>query len=285
VALETLAILERFEPPPPGVFDGRGVADARWVHIGLEASRLALADRDRWLTDPDAMAAGHLERMLSRERAIELAGRIDIERAAPVTPSALPTGGGTVYLATADAEGGVVSLIESNSTGFGSGLVDPRTGVGYQNRGAFFRLEPGHANSLAPGKRTLHTLTPGMMLRDGRPWVIHGSMGGEIQPQVFAQVVSAMVDGGVGPATAVAAPRWAAEVATHLGSPVRCVLESRYHPEVAAGLRARGHVVRVIEPWSSALGHAHAIEIGWDAGRMYLSAATDPRSEGLPGAW
>ena len=95
------------------------------------------------------------------------------------------------------------SLIESNYAGFGSGLVDPETGIGYQNRGAFFRLEPGHANSLAPGKRTLHTLTPGMMLRDGRPWVVHGSMGGEIQPQVFAQVVSAMVDGGVDPATAV----------------------------------------------------------------------------------
>ena len=219
VALETLGILGAFEPPPPDAFDGQGVADARWVHVGLEASRLALADRDRWLTDPDAMSAGVLERMLSRERAVELAGRIDAERAAPVTPSTLPAGGGTVYLATADAEGGAVSLIESNYAGFGSGLVDPQTGIGYQNRGAFFRLEPGHANSLAPGKRTLHTLTPGMMLRDGRPWVVHGSMGGEIQPQVFAQVVSAMVDGGVDPATAVAAPRWAAAMGTHLGSP------------------------------------------------------------------
>jgi gamma-glutamyltranspeptidase/glutathione hydrolase len=231
------------------------------------------------------MAPGDLERMLSPERATELSGRIDLAHAAPMAPSPLPAGGGTVYLATADADGGAVSLIESNYAGFGSGLVDPETGVGYQNRGAFFRLEPGHANSLAPRKRTLHTLTPGMMLRDGRPWVIHGSMGGEIQPQVFAQVVSAMVDGRVDPATAVAAPRWAATMASHLGPPDRTQVESRIRPEVVDGLRARGHDVEVIEPWSSAMGHAHAIEIVGDAGQPSFAAATDPRSEGLPGAW
>jgi gamma-glutamyltranspeptidase/glutathione hydrolase len=285
VALETLGILERFGAPPRDAFDGLGVADARWVHLGLEASRLALADRDRWLTDLDAMGPGDLDRMLSSERATELASRIDPERAAPVTPSTLPAGGGTIYLATADAQGGAVSLIESNYAGFGSGLVDPETGIGYQNRGAFFRLEPGHANSLAPGKRTLHTLTPGMMLRDGRPWVIHGSMGGEIQPQVFAQVVSAMVDGGVDPATAVAAPRWAAASDEHLGAPTLTLLESRYRGEVIEGLRARGHEVSVVEPWSSGMGHAHAIELGTDDGEAWFAAATDPRSEGLPGAW
>jgi gamma-glutamyltranspeptidase/glutathione hydrolase len=285
VALQTLAILERFEPPTPDAFDGLGVADDRWVHLGLEASRLALADRDRWLTDLDAMEPGALDLLLSRERAAELAARIDADRAAPTTPSELPAGGGTIYLATADATGGAVSLIESNYAGFGSGLVDPETGIGYQNRGSFFRLEPGHANSLAPAKRTLHTLTPGMMLRDGRPWVIHGSMGGEIQPQVFAQLVSAMVDGGVDPATAVAAPRWAANVGTHLGPPILALLEARYRPMVADRLRARGHDVRLIEAWSSAMGHCHAIEMGRDDGGTWFAAATDPRSEGLPGAW
>lgn len=285
VALETLHVLEWFDPPAPDAFDGLGVADARWVHLGLEASRLALADRDRWLTDLDAMEPGALDLLLSRDRAAGLAERIDPDRAASVVASGLPAGGGTIYLATADAEGGAVSLIESNYAGFGSGLVDPATGIGYQNRGAFFRLEPGHANSLAPGKRTLHTLTPGMMLRDGAPWVVHGSMGGEIQPQVFAQVVSAMVDGGVDPATAVAAPRWAANVETHLGPPTLTLLESRYRPEVIAGLRERGHDPRVIEPWSSAMGHAHAIELGRVDDGRWFAAATDPRSEGLPGAW
>jgi len=288
VALETLAILDHLDPPPATAFDGLGVADARWVHLGLEASRIALADRDRWLTDTDSMEPGALERFLDRDRAKALAASIDPDRAGPVSPSTLPGGGGTIYLCTADRGGGVVSLIESNYAGFGSGLVDPRTGIGYQNRGAFFRLGPGHANSLAPRKRTLHTLTPGMLLRDGEPWVVHGSMGGEIQPQVFAQMVSALVDGGVDVATAVGAPRWSADVPGHLGPPSLTVLESRYRDEVVAGLRARGHDPRVIEPWSSAMGHAHAIELVPDADAGVaptFCAATDPRSEGLPGAW
>jgi gamma-glutamyltranspeptidase/glutathione hydrolase len=289
LALETLNILEALAPPPPHAFDGAGVADARWVHLGLEASRLVLGDRDTLLTDPDAMAPGALDRLLSRDRARELAARIDPARAAPVPRTSLPAGGGTVYLATADRSGGAVSLIESNYAGFGSGVVDPETGIAYQDRGAFFRLDPAHPNALAPGKRTVHTLTPGVLLRDGRPWVIHGSMGGEIQPQVFAQVVSALVDGGVDLATAVAAPRWAAGPPAHLAPPSRTEIESRYHPGVIAGLRARGQDPQVVEPWSSAMGHAHAIEIVRDAADPgappTFAAATDPRSEGLPGAW
>ena len=126
-----------------------------------------------------------------------------------------------------------------------------------------------------------------MLLRDGRPWIIHGSMGGEIQPQVFAQVVSAIVDGGVDVATAVGAPRWAADVPRHLAPASLTVLESRYRPEVVAGLRERGHEPRVIEPWSSSMGHAHAIEIVRrrmaPGAPVSFAAATDPRSEGLPG--
>ncbi len=287
VALETLAILDHLEPPPPSAFDGLGVADARWVHLGLEASRIALADRDRWLSDIDSMEPGALDRFLDRDRAQALAMSIDPDRAGPVSRTSLARGGGTIYLCAADRLGGAVSLIESNYAGFGSGLVDPETGIAYQNRGAFFRLDPGHANSLAPRKRTLHTLTPGMLMRDGEPWVVHGSMGGEIQPQVFAQMVSAIVDGGVDVATAVGAPRWAADVPGHLRPPSLTLLESRYRDEVVTALRARGHDPKVIEPWSSAMGHAHAIEIvreGDDAGPTF-AAATDPRSEGLPGAW
>ncbi len=288
VALETLAILDHLEPPPATAFDGLGVADARWVHLGLEASRIALVDRDRWLTDLEHMEPGSLEQLLDRDRAKALAATIDPDRASPLTPSPLPGGGGTVYLCTADRDGGTVSLIESNYAGFGSGLVDPATGIAYQNRGAFFRLEPGHANSLAPAKGTLHTLTPGMLLWDGVPRIIHGSMGGEIQPQVFAQVVSAIVDGKADVATAVGAPRWAADVPRHLGGATRTVLEARYRPEVVAGLRERGHDPEVIDPWSSSMGHAHAIEIirvGSDAPSSTFAAAADPRSEGLPGAW
>ena len=291
VALQLLNVLARFPPPPADAFDGRGVADPRWVHIGLEAARLTLTERDRLLTDPEAMAPGALEQMLSGEQADTLAARIDPDRATLLPPSPLPPGGGTIFLATADRWGGVVSLIESNYGGFGSGLVDPQTGIGYQNRGAFFSLDAGHANALAPRKRTMHTLTPGMLFADGRPWVVHGAMGGEVQPQIFAQVVSALVDGGVDVATAVGAPRWAADVVEHYGHPSLTRLEPRFGPEILTGLRARGHDVELAEPFDPGMGHCHAIELVRDPeapddlGRLTFAAATDPRSEGAPGVW
>jgi gamma-glutamyltranspeptidase / glutathione hydrolase len=290
LAMETLNLLARFEPPAPGAYGPAGVDDARWVHLGLEASRLVLADRDRYLTDPTKMAPDALALMLSPDHAAELAGRIDPDRAAPPPPLNAPRGGGTVYLATADRWGGAVSLIESNYAGFGSGLADPQTGIGYQNRGAFFSLDPASPNVLAPGKRTWHTLTPGFLFRNGRPWVIHGSMGGEIQPQVFAQVVSDLVDGGLDVATAVAAPRWAAAVPAHFEPPSLTHLEPRFSAAVVDGLLARGHQVTELRPFDSAMGHAHAIELihdpdAPDGPPIAFAAATDPRSDGQPGVW
>jgi gamma-glutamyltranspeptidase / glutathione hydrolase len=288
VALELLNVLGRFAPPPADAFDAHGVTDAAWVHLGLEAARATLADRDRWLTDPDAMVSGALETLLSSERSAAIAAAIDPERTQAPAALGSPAGGGTVYLATADRWGGVVSLIESNSYGFGSGLVDLETGIAYQNRGASFSLDPGHVNVLAPRKRTMHTLSPGMLLRDGRPWVVHGSMGGEIQPQIFAQVVSALVDGGADVATAVAAPRWAANMSEHHGPPSLTVVESRYHHSVVEGLRARGHEVLQQGDYDPGMGHAHAIELlrDDDTGTVTaFAAATDPRSEGAPAVW
>ena len=179
-------------------------------------------------------------------------------------------------MAAADRWGGVVSLIESNSYGFGSGLVDPETGIGYQNRGASFSLDPAHVNVLAPRKRTMHTLTPGMLFRDGRPWVVHGSMGGEIQPQIFAQVVSALVDGGLDVATAVAAPRWAAEMPEHHTPPSLSVIESRYHPQVVEGLRSRGHEVLQRGGLRSGAG-AHAMPSSCCAMTMATCRRPSPR--------
>jgi gamma-glutamyltranspeptidase / glutathione hydrolase len=288
VALQLLGMLARFEAPPAGAFGEDGVRDPAWVHIGLEAARLGMAERDAFLTDPGAMEPGTLEGMLSTERIAALAGRIDPGRVVPAPPSLAPAGGGTIYLAAADRWGGLVSLIESNYAGFGSGLVDPETGIAYQDRGAFFSLDPAHANVLAPGKRTMHTLTPGMLFREGRPWIAHGAMGGEIQPQVFAQFVSALVDGGLDIATAVAAPRWAADVPDHYQPPSRTVLEPRFVPEVAEGLRARGHEVGWAAPFDSSMGHEHAIELIFDAADRTApptaAGTADPRSEGLPAA-
>jgi gamma-glutamyltranspeptidase len=288
VALLLLGLLATHEAPAAAAFGPAGPTDVTWIHLGLEASRLALAERDRALTDPEWMSVDDLASMWSPERTRQLTGQLDPTRARDPRPMANPAGGGTIYLATADRWGGLVSLIESNYAGFGSGLVDPQTGIAYQDRGAFFSLDPAHPNALAPRKRTMHTLTPGMLFRAGRPWIAHGSMGGEIQPQLFAQFVSALVDGGLDIATAVAAPRWAADVPGHYQPPSRTVLEARFPAEIAAGLERLGHQVEWTSAFDPGMGHEHALELIHDpAGQdsaPTAAAAADPRSEGLPAA-
>ncbi len=282
-ALEILSLLERFEPPPPATFAGGRGADATWIHLGIEASKLAMADRDAFVTDPEFRPVP-VERLLDPEQIGELARRIDPTRAALPPASRQPRGGGTIYLAAVDREGMAVSLIESNYMGFGSGVVDPATGIAYQNRGSYFSLEPDHPNVLEPRKRTLHTLMPGMLLRQGRPWVIAGSMGGDAQPQIHAQLVSALVDGGVDAATGVAAPRWFVEPEDHFEPPLAVRAEPRFRPGVLEALEAMGHPLTRTPPFSGELGHCHAIELvdGGPAEGGTLAAATDPRSAGLP---
>ncbi len=289
VALELLSILAQLEPPPASAFGPNGVTDPAWIHLGIEAAKLAMADRDAHLTDP-AFRDIPVDRLLDPAYAAELAARIDPRRAARPANATNPSGGGTIYLATVDAAGNAVSLIESNYRGFGSGVMDPLTGIHYQDRGSYFSLDPGHANVLAPGKRTLHTLLPGMLFRDGQPgpWVVAGSMGGDAQPQIHAQLVSALVDGGVDVATGVAAPRWYVEPLAHFDPPVEVRLEPRHVAGIAPSLTALGHPVTLVEPFDPNLGHEHAIELvrgGPAAQDGSLAAATDPRSDGLPAVW
>ncbi len=262
VALELLNILESFEPPVANADGPDSVTDRiRWAHLGIEASKLAMADRDAHLTDP-AHRRAPLDRLLDKGYARELAARIDPRRASRPPAATVPRGGGTIWLGVVDAEGNAVSLIESNYAGFGSGIVDPVTGIAYQNRGAYFALDEDHPNVLAPGKRTLHTLMPAMLFRSGRPWVIVGSMGGDAQPQVHAQVVSALVDGGAGRG--------------HARSPSRAGSSSQpstsRHPTRSGSSPASGPSCWpdwrrwAIRSWRSsrstaALGHCHAIEL------------------------
>jgi gamma-glutamyltranspeptidase/glutathione hydrolase len=286
VALELLNILEAFEPPPPDAYTAAGWGDPRWIHLGIEASKLALADRDACVTDPEAREVP-VQRLLDKVYARELANRIDRRRANPAPSPCRMLVGGTIYLATTDAEGNAVSLIESNAAGFGSGLVDPATGIHYQNRGASFSLDPAHPNYLEPRKRTTHSLLPGMIFRDGdpRPWVVAGSMGGDLQPLIHAQLVSALVDGAADVATAVGAPRWSVEPDGYLGPPTRIAVESRLDPAVVDALRRMGHEVTVSAAYDGGFGHEHAIEFvrgGPSADGGSLAAATDPRSAGLP---
>jgi gamma-glutamyltranspeptidase/glutathione hydrolase len=289
VALMLDGILAQLEPPAPSAFGERGVRDARWIHLGLEAAKLAMADRDAHLTDPEARQIP-VETLLDPARLAALAARIDPDHAARPVPVQNPPGGDTVFMAAVDAAGNAVSLIESNWAGFGSGVVDPDTGIHYQNRGSFFSLDPDHANVLAPRKRTLHTLLPGMLFRAGQPgpWIVVGSMGGDVQPQIHAQFVSAVVDGRVDIGTAVAAPRWSVEPRELLAPPTDVFVEPRHEPGIAEALRARGHDLQPTAPFDSGLGHEHAIELV-DGGPARpdgsLAATTDPRSEGLPAVW
>ncbi|MGH2512569.1 MAG: gamma-glutamyltransferase family protein, partial [Candidatus Limnocylindrales bacterium] len=281
VALELLNILETFDPP------GDSPAERlRWAHLGIEAAKLAMADRDAHLTDP-AHHQAPLGELLDKTYARALAGRIDPARATLPPAARTPRGGGTIWLGVVDGEGNAVSLIESNYAGFGSGIVDPLTGIAYHNRGSYFVLDEDRPNVLGPAKRTLHTLMPAMLFRAGQPWIVVGSMGGDAQPQVHAQVVSALVDDGVDVATAVARPRWFVEPTEHYAPPDTVRIEPRFDPLVPAGLAELGHRIAPTEPFDSALGHCHAIEIV-DGGPLEggtLAAATDPRSQGLPAAW
>jgi gamma-glutamyltranspeptidase/glutathione hydrolase len=292
VALELLNVLEAFDPPDAAAFGPDGLRDPHWIHLAIEAAKLAMADRDAWLTDPESLDIP-VERLIDKAYAASLAARIDPNRADSPMPATNPPGGGTIYLAAVDAEGNAVSLIESNYMGFGSGVVDRDTGVHYQNRGSYFSLDPDHPNVLAPGKRTLHTLMPGMLFRndagsDGSPWVVAGAMGGDAQPQVHAQLVSALVDGGLDIRAGVSIPRWFVEPKAHFEPPREVRAEPRFEPGVLEALEAMGHPVTRTEPFDGRLGHEHAIELvdgGPSTVDGSVAAATDPRSAGLPAVW
>ena len=214
--------------------------------------------RDRYITDPD-FAIAPLEPFL------------DATSPVPATLSGEGSeGGDTVYLCAADEHGNLVSLIQSVAYGFGSGVVAEGTGVLLQNRGAYFKLDPDHVNRLEPKKRTMHTLIPAMAARDGRPWAVFGSMGGDGQPQLQVQVLVNLVDHGLDPAEAVARPRIRVQAG---GSPVS--VEADY-PDAGA-LRRTGLPIELMPPKHHTLGHAHAIRID---GPKAWRAGVDPRSDG-----
>jgi gamma-glutamyltranspeptidase/glutathione hydrolase len=260
-----------------GVADGFDVAEldeADYVHLLVEAAKLAFEDRDRYLTDPAWMEKSPRE-LLAPERIAQLRSRLDPKRAAPTT-SARHAGGDTIAIVTADAQGNAVSLIQSLYFTWGSGLLAGDTGVVLQNRGSFFSLDPTEANALAPGKRTMHTLIPSMYLEGGRPRFVYGTMGGEGQPQTQAAMLTRRLDRGLGPQACVEAPRWL--YGRTWGAPSRALnLEGRYGTDVAADLAARGHEVKMGGDWDDLFGHAHCI---WLDPGGDLVGGSDPRADG-----
>lgn len=260
-ALEALRILDGF--------DDLGTRDpVTREHLRIEAVKAAMADRDAWITDPEHMALDPQE-LLADDWTAARRRALDPQRASRPDP-ARPQPGGTAYLCAADADGLLVSLIQSNFVHFGSGVHVPEWGINLNNRGFSFTLARDHVNALAPSKRPMHTLIPAMALRDGEPWMVFGSMGGDAQVAVHVQVLGHVLDDADDPADAIAKPRWRVDVGSW-----DVKLETRASDELVDGLRARGHVVDTTTAYDSGMGHAHAI---WRTPGGY-GATADPRAE------
>ena len=221
------------------------------------ARDVAYALRDRFITDPD-FASASFEPFLDAEHAAVGGGD-------------MPDGGDTCYLCAADEHGNLVSMIQSVAFDFGSGIVADGTGMLLQNRGTYFSLDKSHVNRLEPKKRTMHTLIPSMAARAGRPWAAFGSMGGDGQPQLQAQVAINLVDHRLEPAEAVGRPR----IRVAAGGEVLTV-EADY-PGAAQISREGGDRVQLMPPRHHQFGHAHAILVD---GPASWRGAADPRSDG-----
>jgi len=250
---------------------------AERLHAQIEAIKVAWSERDRCIADADRGLADPSV-LLSEEHARWLASQLSPTEAHRFTPMN-PPGGGTVYLCAADADGMLVSLIESNYMGFGSGIMGGSTGIMLQNRGAYFSLDPSHPNALAPRARTLHTLMPGMLLRDGVAEVAFGAMGGDGQPQTMVQLVTGLLDDGLDPQAVIDRPRWVAQTTgafTPLG-PVSIEADA-VDPSVLDALRRLGHEVETVEARTPLMGWAQMIRRLPDG--SYVGGA-DPRADSL----
>ena len=241
--------------------------DVRSVHVQIEAMKIAIRAAFDHFADPDAMLVTP-EQLLGAARLKRLADGVG-DDASPLPPVALPIGHDTVYLTAADADGTMVSMIQSNYMGFGSGVVVDRTGISLQNRGADFAVTQGHPNRVGPNKRPYHTIIPGFVTKDDAPVMSFGVMGGTMQPQGHVQVLVRIADHGQNPQAACDGPRfrWVHGVA------VSC--EKGFPDSTLDGLRQRGHDLVAVDDYSQ-FGSCQAI---WRLDGGYL-AASDPRRDG-----
>ncbi|HKB82554.1 MAG TPA: gamma-glutamyltransferase family protein [Burkholderiales bacterium] len=260
-ALVALGILEHFDL-------GSIAADSvESLHLQIEAMKLAFADTYRYVADANAMAIRGTS-LLDPEYLKSRAQSIRRDRAGQAVPGTPPSG--TVYLAAADASGMMVSYIQSNYMGFGSGIVVPGTGISMQNRGYGFSLQTGHPNLVGGGKRPFHTIIPAFLTRAGQPVMSFGVMGADMQPQGHLQMVVRLIDYGQNPQTAADAPRWKIALDGSL------LLEQAIAEDVARGLAQLGHRVLRASPGSTEFGAAQLVHRLGDA---YV-AASEPRRDG-----
>ena len=255
---------------------GHNTADT--VHLMVEAKKLAFEDRNRHAGDP-RFVDWDLERFISKEYAQERRRDIDPSRVSEAAVASPEADGDTSYFCVADGQGNCVSFIHSLSQAFGSRFVAEGTGINFNNRaGRGFSLEAGHANIIAPGKRTIHTLNCYMVFQDGQPIIVGGTPGGDFQVQANPQVVSNMLDHGMDPQAAVDAPRWLSFPSgdpESIHKPFVVQLEPGFSQEARAGLESKGHRTGHLNPASSKV---QVIVRDPDSG--LLQGASDPRGDG-----
>jgi gamma-glutamyltranspeptidase/glutathione hydrolase len=276
--LQILNILEGFDLKAMG----RNSPDA--LHVMIEAKKLAWADRAKFYADP-AFAKIPLTALISKPYSHDREQLIDPKHAAKKVEAGEPAldQGDTIYMCTADDQGNMVSLIQSNYRGMGSGIVVPGLGFMFQDRGELFSMEPGHANVYAPGKRPFHTIIPGFVMKDGKPWEAFGVMGGGMQPQGHVQVLTNQIDFGLNVQEAGDAARWQHEgdneptgdKMTEHGGYVN--LESGIPVETARELMKRGHDVRFD---LGGYGGYQAIKIEMHDGQRVYVGASESRKDG-----
>ncbi|GLB61522.1 gamma-glutamyltransferase family protein [Cytobacillus sp. NCCP-133] len=265
VALLGLNIAKGFE------FGDKDTVDT--YHKQMEAMKLAFTDGKAFITDPADMSVT-VEELLSEEYGESRRSEIGDEALTPEPYQ--PHKGGTVYLATADAEGNMVSFIQSNYMGFGSGLVVPGTGIALQNRGHDFSLDPEHPNALKPGKKTYHTIIPGFLTKDGEAVGPFGVMGGYMQPQGHMQVIMNTVDFHLNPQAALDAPRWQ----WIEGKKVQ--VEPNFPNHIAKALARKGHQIEVTLD-TGGFGRGQIIWRNSKTG--VLMGGTESRTDGSVAAW
>jgi gamma-glutamyltranspeptidase/glutathione hydrolase len=249
-----------------------GKENPETFHRQIEAMKLAFADGKKYITDY-RQVSGLIKGLLADSYAIERKNMIG-EIALDPCPG-YPNSSDTVYLATADSEGNMVSYIQSNYMGFGSGLVVPDTGISLQNRGANFSLNPNHYNSLQPGKKTYHTIIPGFLTKGDIPVGPFGVMGGFMQPQGHVQVIMNMLNFNLNPQAALDAPRWQWVE----GKKVK--IEQHFPRHIAEALERKGHKIE-IELDSSSFGRGQIIIRD---NRGVLMGGTEPRADGGVAGW
>ncbi len=276
-ALQMLNLLE------PWDLRAAGFGSRLHAHLFVEAKKLAFEDRARLYADP-AFAEVPVERLISKEYAAERGRLMNADRAALQHPPGLPHAvdhGDTIYLTVADSERNMVSLIQSNYRGFGSGVCPAGLGFCLQDRGEMFDLQPGRMNSYAPGKRPFHTIIPAFVTKDGRPFLSFGVMGGATQPQGHVQILINIIDFQMNIQEAGDAPRMlhsgssepTGETMTDGGT---VALESGFPASLAEQLRASGHVLK---PARGEFGGYQGIR--YDAGRDVYLGASESRKDGM----